>query len=515
MISGSVPQHARSRIAGMLVVLALAITSGCSGDDPPDGTATPDPGDGPAAISATPTPTPEPPVELEPGDDVQTVVDQHPAGTEYVLTAGVYREQSIVPKDGDRFRGDGEAILSGARVLDGFTQEGEYWVLDFPIRRVEPHGGCDNPEALPDIRNYRGCQVSEQLFFDDERLWPMTALDRLAPGRWFFDYDAGRIYLVDDPSDHLVELSTTQKGFSGPASGVTIEGLVVEKYASPAQSGAIDGREGDSWTVVDNEIRLNHAHGLRIGRQMTVRGNAVVHNGQLGIGGIGDGALIEDNEVAYNNESSFDREWEAGGIKVVLSDDVVMRGNRVHHNDGRGLWTDIEVANLLVEDNVVEWNSFAGIVHEISYSARIVNNVSNNNGLGFDVWVWGAQILVQNSSQVVVSGNDVTVSSSGGDGIAVINQNRVSDTGTVYESREVTISDNTIRHLGLTGTDGSPDACAAELANRFDGNRYEAPAEWFEQQHFEWCALLNWAGFQEIGQEPSGVATEITPSAGG
>src|ERR1700674_2103253 len=50
---------------------------------------------------------------IHPGDNIQRQVDQHGSGTTFVLTSGVYRLQSITPKNGDSFIGESGAMLSG------------------------------------------------------------------------------------------------------------------------------------------------------------------------------------------------------------------------------------------------------------------------------------------------------------------------------------------------------------------------------------------------------------------
>ena len=72
---------------------------------------------------------------------------------------------------------------------------------------------------------------------------------------------------------------------------------------------------------------------------------------------------------------------------------------------------------------------------------------ASNNGLGFDTWVWGAQILVQNSSDVEVSGNTAIVSASRGIGIAIVSQERGTGDRGRYVSARVTVTDNTIHDL--------------------------------------------------------------------
>src|SRR6185369_17431386 len=73
-------------------------------------------------------------VTLNPGDNVQSAVDANPAGSTFLLNAGVYRMQSIVPKDGDIFlgsfdsNGNRTSILNGSRLLTTFSRSGNYWV---------------------------------------------------------------------------------------------------------------------------------------------------------------------------------------------------------------------------------------------------------------------------------------------------------------------------------------------------------------------------------------------------
>ncbi|MDP1465830.1 right-handed parallel beta-helix repeat-containing protein, partial [Klebsiella pneumoniae] len=83
--------------------------------------------------------------------------------------------------------------------------------------------------------------------------------------------------------------------------------------------------------------------------------------GQIGIAGIGDDVLIENNEIAFNNYAGYGASWEAGGTKFVRTNNLIVRGNRVHHNNGPGLWTDIDNMNSTISDNDVFYNTGAGI----------------------------------------------------------------------------------------------------------------------------------------------------------
>jgi parallel beta helix pectate lyase-like protein len=346
-------------------------------------------------------------VRLHPGDDLAAAVAANPPGTAFFLEAGTYRMQSVTPKDGDAFTGTAGAVLSGARLLTDFQRSGPLWVTEATAEPTPPRGQCaaDSP----------GCTLPEDLFIDDVSLRRSTGLDRLAPGSWYLDYAAGRVYLADNPAGHRVEISLAQHAFSGLASNVTIRGLVIEKYANPAQTGAIDASaDGErsaapDWVVEGNEVRWNHGGGIRLGPGMRVVKNQVHHNGQIGIAGSGRNILVDGNEIAYNNYAGYSYGWEAGGTKFVATEGLVVRNNFVHHNQGPGLWTDIDNRNSLYENNRTTANLVAGIFHEISFQAVIRHNTIENDGFdpaGRGPWR-GSGIRVSASSGVEIYENRV------------------------------------------------------------------------------------------------------------
>ncbi|MPZ98938.1 MAG: right-handed parallel beta-helix repeat-containing protein [Dehalococcoidia bacterium] len=445
-------------------------------------------------------------VRIDAGSDVRAIVAAHPPGTTFVLGAGIHRLQSVVPRDGDTFEGEPGATMRGSRVLDAFEPAGRLWIARGQTQQANNTGLCrpwgpDEPPVL--------CTYPEQLFIDGQRLTPVDAPRAVDALSYHFDYERDAIYIGVDPAGRLVETSVTERAFSGTARDVTIRGLVIEHYANRSQTGAVHGAKSAGWTVEANEIRLNHGHGIRTGPGMVVRGNRVHHQGQLGIGGAGDGVLVAGNEIAFNNQAGFAPGWEAGGTKFVKSDGLVVRDNWVHRNVGRGIWTDIDVINARIEGNVVEWNTSAGIVHEISYRATIRGNVSRFNGIERDEWLWGAQILVQNGRDVVVSRNLAVVHEDGGDGIAIINQDRGDGEYGPRASANVTVSGNTVVHLGSVGHSGVVDdvgpldpACGEAAGNRFEDNAYFLGHR--SGRRWEWCGARTWLEMQALGLEANG-----------
>jgi parallel beta-helix repeat protein len=186
------------------------------------------------------------------------------------------------------------------------------------------------------------------------------------------------------------------------------------------------------------------------------------------------GQVVADNEIGFNNYAGYDPEWEAGGAKWVRSKRLVVRSNHVHDNRGPGLWTDGSSEAVLYEQNVVERNSGAGILHEISYAASLRGNVVSRNGFGSHGWLDGAGIVLSASSSVEVYGNTV-VDNRNGIGIVQTNRGRSDPRLPPHETADVYVHDNSIRmrvgHTGLVQNVGDT-AYYTSRNNRFAGNRY-------------------------------------------
>jgi hypothetical protein len=412
-------------------------------------------------------PEPQAGTAIYPGQDIQAAVDSSPLGTTFYLKPGVHRMQQVTPKGGDAFVGEPGTILSGAEPLTSFAREGSYWVVAGQTQEGQTAGICSSDRPR--------CNRPEDLFIDNVPLTHVPSLTEVGPGKWFFDYAADKIYFADDPAGHMVETSVATHAFSGAVADVTISGLVIEKYANPAQQGAIDGTGTVRWIVRNNEVRLNHGIGIRIGSLMRVSGNRVHHQGQLGIGGGGEGVVVENNEIAYNNTAGFSWYWEAGGTKFAYTTGLSVRGNYSHHNHGPGLWTDIDNIRTLYENNTIQDNDGAGIDHEISYTAIIRNNVIARNGWGssnYMTWPDGSGIQVNSSSDVEVFGNILTDNANG---VGIIQSPRGNGLYGPYIVQNLYVHDNAITQpSGFTGAmqDVGDDAVFTQRNNRFQHNTY-------------------------------------------
>jgi parallel beta-helix repeat protein len=243
---------------------------------------------------------------------------------------------------------------------------------------------------------------------------------------------------VGEPGAVLDGERVVDRAFSGGASNVTLQGLIIENYVPGAQQSAV-GQAGNNWVVRNNEIRLISGIGLHAGQGSgwLVEGNYIHHNGQLGVASQGRNMVFVGNTIAFNNTEGYDPRWEAGGGKFLHTTGLVLRDNHVHDNKGPGLWTDSNNVGCLYEGNLVERNTREGIFHEISYDCVIRNNTVRDNA---KTGIWIAA-----SSNVEVVGNVVTNNLEGG--ISGSQDPRGSGSLGTYEIRNLNVHHNTITQL--------------------------------------------------------------------
>lgn len=450
-------------------------------------------------------------VVINPGDDARAIVDRHPAGTTFLFRAGVHRMTSTIePRRGDVFDGEVGAVLNGARVLSGFEREGNLWVIKGQTQQG-PRTNATHGYEVCDAQHPR-CEYPEELFVDGVPLLHVDNKSKVAAGKWFFDYGNDRIYMADDPNGRLVETAVTTYAFLGSGQdNVTIRNLTIEKYASPTQQGTIQARGTTGWLIENVTSQWNHGAGISTDTAMRVINSRFNYNGHLGIHGRGDNLLIEGNEIAYNNWAGHDLEWEAGGTKFSRTDGLVVRNNYVHHNQGVGLWTDIDNINVLYEGNLVTHNLRFGLFHEISYAAIIRNNTLEYN----NYQRYGGQIYISNSSDVEIYGNQVVVGDKLGDSIVIFHKERGVGAHGPWLSRNINVYNNTVVFTAGTGWAGSTLHYQTpgrwdNSTNKFDGNTYYLSDADF--QHWSWGRdKLKWSQFRERGQERNGkmIATTL------
>ena len=456
-----------------------------------------------AVAGVTDAPCPLGAIAVEPGASIQAAVDSAGDGAVFCLKNGMHRVQAVRPRTGQSFFGEGRSVLNGSKLLTNFSREGRYWVASGQLQRGRKHGECAHETPA--------CDLPEGVFIDDKPLQQVLGKDHLKSDEFYFDYANAKIYLADDPRNRKVEATVAAFAFESTARDVLIRNVTVEKYASVAQKGAIHASEATGWTIENCEVRLNSGAGIAIGTGGHVRDCDIHHNGEIGVAGYGRDISIEKNRIWSNNIYGFDYTWEAGGVKIALSDGVTFLGNHVYDNGGPGLWCDIDCRNVVYDGNLVENNQDIGIFHEISFKAVIRNNVVRHNGRGYRGWFWRAEIAVAASQDVEVNNNTLTIAA-GGCGVVLIDQGRRTKNGGEYKTRNNTVRNNDLTFEGAACAGGVSDvsfdnenfAIITDGNNNFDDNIYRVP-RMSGPARFVWGHnVTDWDRFRRKGLEQGG-----------
>jgi hypothetical protein len=444
---------------------------------------------------------------------IQTLVDASPAGTTFTLPAGTCRMQSVTPKDGDVFIGQSGTILNGSTLISTFSQETisgvSYWVASGPSQPGTINGTCDTAHPM--------CMYPEDFFINDQPLLRVASLSAVTTGTCYFDYSAAKVYFVDDPTGKTVEVGTTTHAFSGSATNVTIKGLTIEKYAAPAQDGAISG---GAWTIESNQILLNHGGAIRLASSQIIQSNYIHHNGQEGLTGSGSNILVENNEIAYNNTLGFDFSWEAGGTKFSNTTNLIVQGNYVHDNNGPGLSLDFQTYNWLIQGNRTSGNAVAGILDEISYDGtaryNIIENDASYPGMTNPTMWWACGFFDLDSSNATVYGNTLINNSNG---ICAVSISRGSGNRGTFLVQNLSVYDNVIVQsvgsaAGAVADSGSYlDVYASSSNNLWTSNTYQLAAS--DPAAYDWqggssYVSMDASQWQSFGQDTAG--TWISPT---
>lgn len=365
-------------------------------------------------------------VTFHPGDDVQSIVNSTVCGSTFIFAPGVYANVEIFPIDedtnpidGDTFKGMNSrtstkaATLYGATVVKNFVQQGSYWVGNVTTTPYPASGAnyqCDT--------KHPGCLLPEDLFFDGTLYQRVTSETAVGAGTWYLDTTTGNVYLTANPTGHKIEISVTHFAiYAANVANVTIENLVVTKYAVPGGYGAISGVDPTgasvvptfNWKVTNVEVSYVHGAGISLGNHMAVSQSFLHNNGEYGLGGTGNNITFNANEVSFNNQCGFLPEV-AAGARFTDTVGLTVEKNNVHDNLAAGLADDIGSSGIIYANNTLKNNQIAGILHEIGGTASIYGNTSTNDGVNpFGTGYWeGAGISIANSQNTKVYNNTLT-----------------------------------------------------------------------------------------------------------
>ena len=176
--------------------------------------------------------------------------------------------------------------------------------------------------------------------------------------------------------------------FTQHATGVKVQYLTIQNFATPKNEGAVNHDSGIGWTIEYNTIQDNGGGGVFAGSNAIVRYNCLKDNGQYGFQSYSNGSgpttvLLDHNEITGNNTDDWETQDPGcgctGGGKFWDSHGVTVTNNYVHDNHSVGLWADTNDTDFLFEGNYISGNRAQGLFYEISYNmiVRYNNFVSN------------------------------------------------------------------------------------------------------------------------------------------
>lgn len=409
-------------------------------------------------------------VHLAPTDDVAAIVSASPEGTTFVLGAGIYHNLTITPKSHQTFIGLDGAVLDGSIEITGWQQSGDVWSAGYP----EP--GWSHGEGRDGMAQY-----TEDLLIDGQPLVRVASMAELSESTFY--YENGTVFTLADPTGKTTRALSTPVAFvGGDTTGATIVNLTITNYASPAQRGAINAHETSNWTLSDLVVTGNHGAGVAAGDGMLIHGGSYSNNGQVGIHAYDTTGLVIDGVVASgNNYAGFSETWDAGGIKILTSDHVIVRNSDIGNNMGIGLWLDWDNKDVIIENNYIHYNKYLGLFYEASYDAVMRGNtVVNNNQNHYAVGYWGSDVFVTSSSNVTIIDNIVW--SEIGQGIGLEQSPREPGVYGTHVMANNTVTGNTI----VMPAGGGNGVSGPTTGNVWDQNIYYLSREgstWFTWDH--------------------------------
>ena len=342
------------------------------------------------------------------------------AGDQVIIHSGVYREAVVVEKSGTadqpiRFEAavDANVVVTGLDPLTNWRKEaGNVFSTVWPYRFV-PNSKTG---AFPDNEYHRLIGRVEQVLVNGDPLHQTLDRNQLSRGDFCADLANRRLYIsppggedvTSAKSGVVVGASTRPLLWHSKGEYVNVRGIRFCNAANRAQKGgvAFQGR-GD---VAEDCIfeQMSGAGATFGGADQVARRCSFRQNGQLGFLAVrAHNLFITESTIQENNTKGFDRQWEAGGNKIVLSRGVIFEKSRFVRNHGAGIWFDIGNENCTVRNCLIADNEDAGIFYEISYGLHAQDNVVVGNGFFSNPHAWGAQagIVLSSSPDCEVTRN--------------------------------------------------------------------------------------------------------------
>ena len=391
----------------------------------------------------------DPGTAARPFATIQKAADAAQAGDTVVVKRGLYRQAVHLHSSGTaaapiKFVADppGSVVLSGADVVTGWTRvPGDAPIYSIPWDHLFEIDRRDGKaiEAHPEDEPLWG--RAEQVIAGGRQLLPALSVDDLrkfwadhaktpgpalppplphlgGPFVGMFHADTASktlsVWLADgaDPNGRVMEASTRAQTFGvnqwenkTGVSFVQARGFVFRYGASFPQRGAVTVYGAHN--LLENcVVEQMSGTGAAIDGTMT---HCIVRGcGQTGGAAGGDGFVNDHCLWEENCWKPINRGWDAGGVKMVVTDGGLFHNCVFRRNGGPGLWFDIDMRHVRVTRCIFQENEGSGLMIEISRHIQVDHCLSTGNatgavGKGSD-WASGG-ILLAESEDCAVTNN--------------------------------------------------------------------------------------------------------------
>jgi parallel beta-helix repeat protein len=333
-----------------------------------------------------------PGTEKKPLKTISAAAARVHAGDKVIIHGGDYRETVIVKASGTKDApivfeaAPGETpVIKGSDVIRHWVRESaNVWKAKLPP--IPPRSNNPEDPSFWATKDVKQVFLKDGVLLDAIRLRPVAAKKELRSGSFFCDSKTGEIYIwvekSENPNHRKIEAATRGAWLCVFGSNIVIRGLQMRHASTLAIMSApacsVHGKES---RLENCTITWSDFIGVRLGGTR----NSLIHcviacNGDSGIGGTGDGHLIKECRVIYNNLDRYSPSWHCGGAKLIPRfNKGRIIGNEFAYNVGPGLWLDTNCDGNRIEGNFCHDNEGPGIMVEISKGNQVFNNICVGN----------------------------------------------------------------------------------------------------------------------------------------
>lgn len=219
----------------------------------------------------------------------------------------------------------------------------------------------------------------------------------MRPGTFCYDAKAATLYLWladgSNPADHTVEVQQRLDGIRLKEYDHVI-GFEAREYGAGINKGQMGiGGNGNGMVIDSCRCLYNEFSGLMVqGYDCVIRNCELAYNGYVGMTtSTAHRLLMEDNVTHDNNTRHVLPGWLDGGIKLHEAHDARILRLYSYNEPGTALWLDISCIGALLANCRFE-NCANAIYYEISRWGVIVNNTCRNCLTG--IWSYSSDVII-------------------------------------------------------------------------------------------------------------------------